>query len=237
MSRHIAISALLMVLLVLASVTASAVADESPQTAERQPWELTLQERLALFNDPDARQERVKRAVERERAINDASPAELRRTGFAPVDVIDGNVNPELIFPRQAFESLMRPFNSGDLRRLREESAPTLDAIGLPDSFFDELVGIAHDHLMMDLEYRFPLKKAEGLENYHRYMRLCISSYQTLNAARDHFGREKFDRFLYEAVVPSIGLTYTSEQSIRDIEFRETGCPSTHNLERLPRSR
>ena len=172
---------------------------EERTTPVERPWNLTLEQRLQLLEDRLAR-------------------SEMR---------IRGRENPELIFPGEAFDFLLIHISGlgARLRPLQDKWDPVREAVGLPDSFYEELTEISSAHLMLMLEQRFPMEEIGTREKYRRHFRLCESRLQTLDAARDRFGAEAFDRFLYETIVPGIGVSYTSRSSIDEIEFRETGCP------------
>jgi len=96
----------------------------------KKPWQWTAEERAAVLRDSTARTERVRAYEQKGRA------ARVRVGGSAvAADVIDGNEHPELYFPTQLFEHMVRvafamppgayPTSSCNARPISSATKPT----------------------------------------------------------------------------------------------------------------
>lgn len=189
-------SALLMTGLLVA---AAARGQDSP----RPPWKWTDEERIAKRYDPSSMRSR--------------ESAFFADTPSAGRDVVQGAKNPELFLPWELYQSLlMRAFSPlpeasqvfrdvyqerfggawfGDdfWQRLERTARPCLDSIETQRALAEEYQ-TAH-----------PGRRAEIDRQADEFSKKdCRLRVQNLEAARATFGREAFDRFLYEAVAPSM---------------------------------
>lgn len=184
----------------------------------REPWEWTDDERIAARLDPAQMRERADAFARRERNHpNDATESEES----SPRDVIDGSRNPELFLPYELFNWLMNGVvtedpKARDLWRLSLGSR--LRGTGVDEaSFWQQLEQVVAGYTRVqseqdqiaeegartsDVGKRRSLRKKQ--ESFG--LVLCRARHEALEAARAHFGRETFDRILYDGVAAS-GLT------------------------------
>lgn len=205
-------------ILVLLSVPMSA------QSA-RGPWEWTLDERLALRANSVAARERV-------HASRDALKAETNRSSQDEVvDVITGKTHPELFLPHEVFDELMQLAFLSKPRvsdSFRHDMAPIVAEYGLPPDFWERLrtltaIYIADAHRAYD----FPANQkpaAFDREFNRNYAVLCRSRVDSLAKARQEFGTERFDRFLYGAIARNMFRTSFSAEDPQILRRSEEGC-------------
>jgi hypothetical protein len=176
----------------------------SPATAdERGPWQWTDEERMAARFDPEKIRER-REAHEREQRARNPQAHALSPT----VNVIDGSRNPELLMPRELFQTLiLRALDdkSGARDHIRCRYAKRAPWIAGDPEFWWRLEAAAAPFLRalersrengrIERETGIPPAPGEAFEQ-------CQNRMVALNAARETFGRERFDEFLYTAVAP-----------------------------------
>lgn len=196
-------------------------ASASAQT--RNPWEWTLEERIAERLDDRKMSER--RAAQGERPI----------TGF----VIDGTRNPALFMPSELMTRLLMALRDdaygADLRRHFE---PEISAFGWDAAefwrAFREIGGrwtalaARSEELQKSAHREAPARRREleaeaaGLD-----VPMCRARAEALRKAREHFGRAEFDRFLYSALTPGFTIssaTLGDDEAAR-LRYVEGGCP------------
>lgn len=202
---------------------AAARSNDATSPSSKQPWQWTSQERAAARGDPARRTERVS-AYEKER-----QPSRAVAYGFPAVaDVIDGSRNPELYFPTELFEYLVRSAfvtlpvvyphviqqrssdlfrNKGEWDRFADIVTKYVDVLKQEKSAADAVNATA----------------ATALE-----AKKCAAEAHALTAARRAFGRERFDRMLYETVPQSMVTTFSIDtdfdKAIGRALQREEGC-------------
>jgi hypothetical protein len=205
---------------VVAIVAACSLAAAEP--TERKAWEWTLEERLAMRLEANARKERV---MANAREWHQDPVAALDRTA----DSLSGRTTPELYLPHEVFERLLayierfeagkEPMHAGD---------ETLRAAGFdPLTFWSELSLITAplreirrrtDELRNDRHATFALEmlKADA----------CRAEFDALQAARDRFGAVAFDRFLYTSIAPFFAVTTGGrfDEYARRLRERARGC-------------
>jgi hypothetical protein len=212
-----------MLLLVAVIATVPLVA-QSP----KEPWMLTLEERIALRTDDAA-------AAARLRIYRASQPPavtyEVDGTASDPYatcyDRIDGRRDPHLFFPSELFDSLARMAYAEEFEtRLayRESKEDDLRAIGLPADFWEtmEVITAAYRADRNDAQHYALSQRPEAEKHAAKevaYKRMCRDRRVALREAEERFGA-KFTQFLYTAVAPNISsliLHKTDPQEMRRI--------------------
>lgn len=195
---------------------------ESKQLGEKQPWELTIEERLAERYDPSKVEERRLKAAEKELQSN---PRRFDRPALHDPSLafIDGDKTPELILPWELFDSMMhRAFlaDSEYSSYFRERIQIRAGSFGKRDDLWPMLEKIGSVFIDLNVEmqaiggnpaYHNPNSSQynEVRETYDSLgLQSCRVRFEALNTARAYFGRTLFDRFLYEAVAPEYSVSY-----------------------------
>lgn len=171
-----------------------------------EPWALTVEERIALRTNPDLARERVRGG----RRIQASSSASVS-TPLA--DAFDGRSHPELFLPHQVFDELIKLAYTGDVRTsqlVRDGLTPDVRQHGLPADFWERLratssVYVADVHAQRDLNASIRQQQGTARKRAQQALALkqrdaCRSRATAFAAARAQFGRERFDRFLYEVI-------------------------------------
>lgn len=182
----------------------SAGVSRSPQ--QKMGWEWTLEERLAMRTDPVKIAERA-----RETAQNYS---------------IDGSRNPELLLPHELFQSLLTGFVPDDdrRRRKRESLRAGIIASGFAEElFWAQLRSAASEYIDT---YAYPAPGAVVSLADRRNYGLCRTAFDALQNARQVFGRERFDRFLYEVVAPRVWVASATNapDPAAELRYVEEGC-------------
>ena len=154
-------------------------------------WEWSVDERLAERLDPAHILERQV-AYERAhaKALQRSPDPEPQPANFA--HVIDGRRNPELFLPHELFDALMTGLTGdGTLRgKQRAYYGRAIRAFGYDDAeFWAQLESVSALYLAV---------RSSG-----RADAVCGARHDALQAARELFGRERFDEFLYVVIAPS----------------------------------
>lgn len=213
-SRLTSIAAVLLI-----AGTASAQLPSAGPATEKRSWEWTLQERLALRLDPAA----IK-ARQLSREVNDpASKSQIKTDPpESPLSYsIDGRVHPELLLPHEIFESLMTAFTPDEDRRqrYREGVRAGILAAGFEyEQFWSLLSSVTGEYA------RYKYGAGGGTHDLEEQCRLSAAA---LTQARQVFGKERFDRFLYEVVAPGIQVASATNAQDPSAELRRMaeGCP------------
>ena len=172
---------------------------------EKEVWQWTLEERIAHRTNPTLAQERVRRS----KRVQTESAGD----GGKLADYFDGKTHPELFLPHEVFDTLIvwtiasEPRSSQGARKVL---APDLKAHGLPPDFWERLQSITTIYVtdMKALQDIGASTQRQNTPGRHRaenalavnQAELCRSGTEALAAARGQFGREKFDRFLYDVI-------------------------------------
>lgn len=194
------------------------------QPPERPAWEWTTEERLAVRTDAEAARARVDKSERRQRRAAQAT---------RPVDTITGNDNPELFLPHQVFETLvdlafMHEARHGEM--VQEGFTPDVKRHGLPADFWVRLrtvttIYVADMRELHAVQQRNRGVRTEAQESFAQaYDTMCRSRADALAAARHEFGRERFDRFLYEVIVKGMFSTAWSPVNGDLLRRAEEGC-------------
>lgn len=196
--------------------------DVWPEVGGKPPWLWTDDERVRARLDPEQREERLRRARERSASAGRTDP---RRA--MPLDVIDGQRDPALFFPTQLFERLVRNAfvtvpeyyenvvtqRSSDLFRRREEwirfEEITRDFASLLASEMAIAQGKAPARSLADTS-------GSTSDATARRALKCTAKARALRAARAEFGRERFDRMLYEVAASSTETYLPGDRTLEE---------------------
>jgi hypothetical protein len=197
--------------------------------SQRQPWQLTVEERIALRTNPELARERVRGA---RRLQTDAANADVRS-----VDVFDGQTHPELFLPTEVFRSLLTLSTLGPPRTrqlFRKGLMPEVASHGLPKDFWDRLESVSTVYIAdswAERDLGLTLQRVSGVARWRteealalKQRDVCRSRADALAAARKEFGDARFDRFLYEAVAIH---KFHSDDHLPDaaiLPYVEEGC-------------
>lgn len=192
-------------LLLLAVIATLPLIAQSP----KEPWTLTLEERIALRTNPELARERVRRDSGR-RVQTFSTPSSERSP---TVDAFDGKTHPELFLPHQVFDELVNLAFLGTPQMgqgVRKGRMPEVKRHGLPPDFWERLQSVSAIFIAdswAERDIGQGLHKLSGRARKRveealtlRQTDVCRSRADALAAARNEFGRERFDRFLYEVV-------------------------------------
>jgi hypothetical protein len=196
------------------ALVASALSAASPTkdtAAAKAAWQWTDEERIAVRLDPQRGRPAPPTA-----APDSAAATATSRPKVALSYSIDGRTNPELFLPYELFDSIaggLSP-NPNIRQKTREFYREDLIAAGYDENeFWAALETAASPYLTLkrraylDHERDVAAAKKRG-DTHTPSMRgndesLCRARIDGLNAARQHFGRETFDKFLYNVVAPN----------------------------------
>jgi len=194
------------------------------------PWQWTDEERVSSRVDAASAARRVNevRAQTEAGRIHSDSQNTPR-----PFDIIAGARHPELFLPYEVFQSLL----DGALRvddataaGTRESLDPFVHSLGLPADFWQTVRGQSAPFLsalqaeldVRGLMFRGDAKAGQRLTALHE--RTCRTRAEALERLRRTFGRETFDRFLYEAFAPNMGSTWLSVPDAETLRREAEGC-------------
>ena len=192
----------------------------------KQPWALTLEERIALRTDAALARERV-RANGHGRTIASDTPL---------ADSFDGQSHPELFTPQQVYRTLismayLNPPDGGE--RFRKVMMGEVTDSGLPFDFWERFSALSADYLTRARAERQQLAAIRQLQGNARneaqrvlkaeQMKLCGSAADSLAAIHREFG-SSFDRFLYTAI--AVHMFHTADELPKGEDLRkiERGC-------------
>lgn len=219
-------SALLMTGLLLAAAARG-------QDSSRPPWKWTDEERIAKRYDPASMRSRENAYV----AGTEGAAVAAGR------DVVQGDKNPELFLPFELYQDLlMRVFSPVPeaSQVFRDVYQSKSGGIRIDDDFWQRLERTARPYLdsietqrALAKEYQtaHPGRRAEidrQAEDFGK--EACRLNAQNLETARATFGREAFDRFLYEAVATGTssisvnGTSVDSDLSADHLRYLAGGC-------------
>ena len=180
-----------------------------PGVAAKQPWEWTIDERLADRFDPAKIRER---RLAHEASLP-AAAASSERAGLQSRSVvqrqpfvydIDGSRNPELFLSYELFDGLLSGFDPSDTptarRKQRAYFGNGLRKLGYEEeAFWSALESVSAQYL--PLRWAGP-RAASPAEVEARSEERCRERHDALQAARSLFGQRQFDRLLYTVVAP-----------------------------------
>ncbi|MGH2628033.1 MAG: hypothetical protein ACRDHY_15445 [Anaerolineales bacterium] len=200
------------------------------QITAKAPWEWTTEERLAARFDPE--QIAARRA---EALAKQDEPGPVPAPGFA---VINGARNPELLLPWEIFQHLLAqglnplPPLQDEFRRRAEALAPGGE---LPANFWNRLRLAGGDFLAAAGTRRALIAELNRAPETARAAisakiaaagtGYCEKRVRALERARKEFGRDWFDRFLYQAAAADMGLIWPEAESWPEqLRQAEVGC-------------
>jgi len=191
---------------------------------QKEPWEWTTDERLAERLDPAKIIER-QREQEAGHSAPGAQPQTAERQGVQNYD-IDGSRHPELLLPHELFQSLLTGFVPDDERRNRQRESlrPGIIAAGFGEEiFWTKLREAASDYID---RYAYPRPGMTAPASRGSRDALCRAAFLALNNARRAFGRDQFDRFLYEGVAPrtQVASATSAIDPAVELRFVAGGC-------------
>lgn len=221
-----------LVLFVSLSAFTVSFAATSTSPGSKPAWQWTIDERLTARNDPAA-------AAERVRSGKRLSPSmtEVNLPMPDAVDYLSGKDHPELFMPWELFDYMagMAYADKPEVRSIfREAKTPLIEANGLPADFWTRLEGMATGYLSATRQIRDLHKSTPRAVAVQQRIASQTAALQNLKcrdraaaivAARREFG-SNFDRFLYQAIAPSMTITIGPEGRIsgaREHEI-ERGC-------------
>lgn len=201
---------------------------QNMQSAGKPAWALSVEERIALRTDPDLARTRVD-GIRSQRSI-DSQVHPL-------VDRFDGKSHPELFLPHEVFDQLVKLAFLASPRTaqtVRDGFMPQVKLRGLPVDFWPKLQSISSAYIA-DIWAVTDLlasgQQQSGLARQRRdevlalkYKDTCISRADALAAARNQFGRERFDRFLYEVVAVGMFVVADRLPDPKQLRAAEEGC-------------
>lgn len=196
------------ILILVAVIATVPLIAQSP----KEPWMLTLEERIIALTDDTAAAARVQtyRASER-RAVTYEVDGTASDPAATLYDVIAGRRDPQLFFPRDLFDNLARMAYADEFatrRAYRESKEEDRKAIGLPADFWEslEVISAAYRADRRDAEHHALSQRPEAEKHAAievAYKRMCHDRNAALREAEERFG-PKFTQFLYTAVAPTM---------------------------------
>ena len=204
----------MMPIILLAGLSAFAQQPSSPPPRAkdtRQPWLVSDADRLRERFDPTAIQERLnaRRPVVR-----------YFKEGLSP---INGATHAHLFFRWELFDRLLRESRSREGRAAYERDITS--AGWNTDEFWAFLHTAGANHEAADLAYaQLTNGQRKGLDASRLSRALCVSRAEALAQARQHFGEEPFDKFLYEAVGKYLVMWSDGERSAAVLMSVAGGC-------------
>lgn len=191
--------------------------------AGKKPWAWTLDERLAVRFDPLLIAERQAAEEAHAHAAGAHGPGPQRHDQHRYS--IAGDRHPELLLPHELFDSLLTGFAPDDQRRERQRASlrPAMIALGFEEEIFWAKLREAASRYLETYAYPAP---GAPVATPSRPYDLCHEAFVALSNARHVFGRERFDRFLYEAVAPAtwVASSTTADDPAADLRFVAGGC-------------
>jgi hypothetical protein len=216
-------------LLVFGMLTCSATllaGDDPDGDARKQAWEWTLEERLTNRFDPSNIQER-------EVAYQAAHYDQLKSAGLKSVATaaqpkgalaytIDGRRDPELFLPHELLDALTTGFLPDLALRAKQRGyyrSGVREHFLDDDVFWSQLASVCSTYVSLkyDADSHTPRPTAEDL---------CRARHRALQSARDLFGHQRFDQFLYAVIAPAeqYATMTSSPDPIGDLRRIEQGC-------------
>lgn len=201
------------VLLLAVSAFAQDVTPSSGTKQPAPPWEVSTADRLRERFDPDAMRARL-----------DAQRATVRhvKDGMWP---ISGKTHAHLFFPWELLDRFLRE-SRAEMGRSRAAYADDITDAGWDvDGFWAFIDTIGADHEAADAAYAaLPADKRRGPEGTRLRHVLCVERADALRRAREHFGEQAFDRFLYTAVGQHLVMWSDGQRSADLLARVEAGC-------------
>ncbi|HYI08682.1 MAG TPA: hypothetical protein VEK57_06400 [Thermoanaerobaculia bacterium] len=177
--------------------------------SSNEPWKMTVEERIARRTNPELARERVRGG----RTVDPSNPVSTNTESQPLKDAFDGKSHPELFLPFEVFRQVIKLAFTGDPRHgqlIRDGLMPEVERLGLPRDFWERFRSVSAIHTadlwaLDDLgagvrEQSGPARRRAEQAQTLKHDDVCRSRADALAAARKEFGRERFDRFLYEVI-------------------------------------
>jgi hypothetical protein len=187
-------------------------------------WDWTIEERLAKRFDPVAMRTR-------EAEYQKVQPTAATSKGYATANgrerasisySIDGRYHPELFLSHELFDTLITGFTPDLELRAKQRDFLREDLLkhGFDQElFWVQLESVGGEYARLHYDQTKATTKGVDIER-------CRSRFRALEAARFLFGRQRLDRFLYEALAPKTSFSVTTagiDQASR-LRQAEEGC-------------
>jgi hypothetical protein len=207
-----------------------ALAPAPAATSSKPSWDWSPEERISARLNPDQVRQRIESHRSRQKSGRAGAVVSASVVDSATF-VIDGAHHPALFMPWELMERLL---NSTDPSKpagasLRQSYTDDLVAAGWSTAtFWSDFDEISMDYLAArEHGLRQPLQRGSSgreaaMGGTHR--RLCHTRAEALRLAREKFGREAFDRFLYEAVAPRVVVYADEPMTASQLRYLEEGC-------------
>jgi hypothetical protein len=189
----------------------------------REPWQWTLDERLAVRFDPE---DMRRRAEERLADLADFPGA----TYEEGVCIVNGARDPALLLPFELYNKLLI-LGFGSKTELwqedRQEILREAKSLGFGEDFWTTLQTLAREQLQLRETRRQEAKQSGGQQpapSVEEQKAECAKRLETLTAFRAHFGK-RFDEFLYRAVAPRTNVAMPPNPDWpQQLRLIEGGC-------------
>lgn len=221
----------------------------SPATTEPN-WAWTTEERIARRLDPRNIHDRVEDYATRTQSLTGKRGVASSSVTESPTFVIDGRFDAGLFMPWELMERFLNITDAGALHReaIRERYTDDIAAFGWgTTSFWRDLDDISTQYVALRNEIREVASAvdreptAKALESRTDETRLprtgqapsprkdlkdefCFIRAQALERARERFGRDQFERFLYEVVAPGVMVFSDDPMTAEQLRRLEEGC-------------
>ncbi len=201
----------------------------------KEAWLWTDDERIAARLDPVKIRERAAAHAARSFKRLGVS-ASLAGSGEHVSFRIDGAENPELFLPFELLGQLLRGVdrNAPAIDRDVERAilAPKIKSFGYEPGTFWAALGTVSKRYFEVRDGTQPSAsnhaKPEAAQSpsgpNDAQITLCRERFTALAAARSYFGPEKFDRFLYQVVAPTLSSSSRFPDEVQGLRYMSGGC-------------
>ena len=217
----------------------SSTQDPVPHTDQlvvsKEAWLWTDDERIAARLDPVKIRERAATHAARSFKRLGVSASLAVGSGEQVSFRIDGAENPELFLPFELFGQLLRgvDWNAPAIDRDVERAilAPKIKSFGYePGTFWAALGTVSkryfevRDGTQPSASNHAKPDAAQSPGPNDAHITLCRERFTALAAARSYFGPEKFDRFLYQVVAPTLSSSSRFPDDVQGLRYMAGGC-------------
>jgi len=205
-----------------------------------EPWKLSPEERVRLRFDAASLQKRMEEQEQLRTRIasgEDVGPYAISGPGNPP---IEGSKHPELFMKYELFISLLQNLDEQWGERGRARYRDDIRAAGWDERQFWTVLATASSEHRRILDARIAretealrsgrtvaTKESDEWPRDEESLTICRSRFDAMTHMREAFGGEAFDRFLYTAVAPRIGIFPDRRQSANAAQlllYVESGC-------------
>ena len=141
---------------------------------------------------------------------------------------IDGAENPDLFLPFELFGQLLRgvDWNVPAIDRDVERAilAPKIKSFGYEPGTFWAALGTVSKRYFEVRDGTQPSASSHAKPKAAQHIALCRERQTALAAARSYFGHEKFDRFLYQVVAPTLSSSSRAPDEAQGLRYMAGGC-------------